>query len=350
MSSDVPSMMRAIRFPGDRQIEIAKLPRPAPARGQALIRIRASGICGSDLHQFREPASDRSGSRLVVTGHEAAGVVEAVGLDVDDGLVGRRVVAYQIPGCGACQACAAGIPKDCPAGGGMGARVNGSNAEWLVAPAWQCMPLDEHLSWSEGVLLACAFGTAWGAAAKATPLPHGRIVVFGLGPVGLSLVAIAKELGAAVVGVDIVEKRLEFARDLGVDQAINMAAVQDPDGLLQSAGGSFDILFETSGSPRAYEELAGLARRRGRIVLVGLGSAESAGVPSVLMTKEISIAGTWAYDLPDWPTLVEFYGRGRFDPGRLISHHFSPGEAARAFALADSGQTAKVIFDWEGRA
>src|SRR5258708_1220098 len=174
--------MRGVVFLGDRQVAIREFPDPEPGLGQAVVHMRASGICGSDLSPYRAPRE-----QTAVSGHEPCGQVRAVGADVTSVKVGGRGMVHHYSGCGSCKYCRIGYEQLCIHGHATyGFGANGGNAEFILVPARCLIPLPDELSYEEGAAIACGTGTAYMALTKLDVSGRDTLAIYGQGPVGLS--------------------------------------------------------------------------------------------------------------------------------------------------------------------
>ena len=205
--------MKAVVFPGDRQAEVLEIPEVHPGPGEAVVRLRASGLCGTDLHRYRQPASERIAVARTVYGHEPSGVVETVGEGVRNLRPGDRVSVYHYRGCGQCQYCRAGYIHWCAQRRGGTAAY----ADCIVTDAVCCLPLPADLSFATGAAIACFLGTAFSAMRKLQVNGEHTLAIFGLGPVGLGGVLVARAMGARVIGVEPIRERRELALQLGAE-------------------------------------------------------------------------------------------------------------------------------------
>lgn len=341
--------MRGFTFPGERQLVITEKQTPTPGPGQVLIKTRASAICGTDLHLYRQAAEQRSSMAEWFTGHEPVGEVMELGAGVTAYEVGARVVGYHVGGCGRCDACQVRHYKECAHwyGQAMAENRDGSNAEFIVLPVGQVLPLPDGLSYEHGAVLACNFGTAWGAMKNAWTFPGGTVAVWGLGPVGLCIVAIATHLGMRVIGVEPAPGRRRLAEELGAE----VLDATDPE-LVESLramtnGRGPESVIDTSGIPAAHQDLVAAVRTTGQVVLVGLGHPSSVGPTTEAILKQLTIVGSWIYDIEDWPAIVDFVMARQIDLDALIDVVASPDQAVEMFARADAADGAKVVFRWE---
>ena len=228
--------MRGVTFKGNREAEIQEFPDPHAGPGDAVLRVRASGLCGSDLHRYRagEPT-------VMITGHEPCGVIEELGPGAPPGLkLGDRVMCHHYAGCGVCRNCAMGYEQLCPQGrvtygGGTG---HGANADFILVPSRSLVHLPDELSFEEGAAISCGTGTAWNGLSKMDISGKDTVAVFGQGPVGLSGTLSAKAMGARVIAVDVMPERLALARDLGAEYVINPLETDPVEAIRDLTGGA----------------------------------------------------------------------------------------------------------------
>ena len=218
--------MRGINFSGDRTIRFLETPDPTPGPTDAVVEIKGSGMCGSDLKVYRETnAAGRPqlGFRLsdnpVIAGHEPCGVVAAVGSQVDNRLakVGDRVMVHHYMGCGVCPHCRTGWTQLCKEQDIVvyGVTAHGGHAPYILVPAITLVQLPESLSFESGAAISCGTGTAFSALRRMNVSGRDTIAIFGQGPVGLAGTQLATAMGAKVIAVDINADRLTRAAEFG---------------------------------------------------------------------------------------------------------------------------------------
>jgi threonine dehydrogenase-like Zn-dependent dehydrogenase len=339
--------VRGFAFRGDRQIAVVTKPTPVCGPCEVLVRIRASAVCGSDLHYYRQSEEERRPAAEYFCGHEPVGVIEAVGCAVSTVAVGDRVVVYHVGGCGTCHACTAGRFKDCPDAQQhvMQRSRDGANAEFVLAHERQALPLPNFLSFEEGAVLACNFGTAWGAINQ-LPIGSPVLAVWGLGPVGMNVQLIARTMGLPTVGIDISAGRREIARRLGCP-VFDGADPQLSNQLLEFTGGAgFDAIIETTGSPLVHRTAPPITRRLGTIVLVGLGPDSAIGPTRELIMRELSVKGSWIFGVDDWQDMLEFVDAHQIDLMSMVDRVTSIEHFQQAIVDADHATMAKIVFRW----
>jgi len=343
--------MKGIVFLGNRRCEVREFPVPEPGPGEVLLRIKATGICGSDLSVYRsETSSDQ------IRGHEPCGVIEKVAPDVTHLKVGDRVTVHHHQGCGSCPACVEGEVVACIGHKRLyGVSMPGSFAEYMVAVARNCVPLPDSVSFIDGAFMACVGGTAFGALKRLEAKPYQTLAVFGLGPVGLSCVTLGKALGMHVAGMDVKPHRLELARTCGAELTIN-GAEEDTAAVLntfgQEAGHGYtpgvDCIIETSGSAPARRCIIPSLRRLGKAAIVGVGSNEEVINPSHIHGKACTLIGSVVFKLGWMWELAKFLAASgtTFEPA--VTHRLPIDAAVEGFRIADEASAGKVVFMPDG--
>ena len=338
--------MKGVVLLGQCKCEVRDFPDPVPGPGQVRVKMMATGICGSDMRAYpisREQARERS-SRI--PGHEPCGNVDLVGEGVKTVKEGDRVTVYHYLGCGRCADCAAGDLMWCRQTRAYGAHVQGSHADYIIADERNCVPLPDSLSFIDGAFAACPGGTAYSSMQKLDVKTGDAVAVFGLGPVGLSGVLLAKAKGCRVLGVDIVDDRVALAKQIGADAAVN-ARRQDPVEAIRdfTGGEGATAAFEASGSFEARNNIGACLGRRGRGVLVGSGSTERFLDPNQLKSKQLTLMGSFV--LPLWMTweMVDFLDSQKLSFESAVTHRFPLEKAAEAYETFAEGRSGKVIFE-----
>ncbi|MFD7922007.1 zinc-binding dehydrogenase [Streptomyces sp. NPDC059740] len=321
---------RAVVVDGPGRHRVARVPVPEPGPGQVRVDVAAAGVCGSDreVHDGTRPAGY---VRYPLTpGHEWAGTVAAVGGGVDPGLVGRPVVAEGFVNCQVCARCRSGETSLCEAEyDETGFTRPGAFAQSLVVPARLVHTLPEGADLRAAALLEPA-AVAAAAALAARPVPGERIAVVGAGALGLLTVQLlAAASPAELVAVDPRTARADAAQDMGATSAC---------GPRQAAPGRFDLVVETAGAPDSAATAVRLARRGGRVVLVGLPVEGARGLDPIALTLgQISVHGVFGASSGAWTHAVRAFAQGLLRPGPLVTHSFPLERYAEAVALVGSG-------------
>jgi threonine dehydrogenase-like Zn-dependent dehydrogenase len=342
--------MRGIVLPGGRRVELHEYPVPEPGHGQVLVKMKASSICGSDIRAiYREHLGHGPEAyQNVIAGHEPCGQIVAVGPGCKRFGVGDRVILYQISGCGVCHDCREGYMISCtsPLRAAYGWQRDGGHADYCLAEENTCIALPDSLSYVDGALVACGFGTVYEALHRVAVSGQDRVLITGMGPVGMAAGLIAKQMGAtAVIGADISQPRLDFAATCGsVDHTIRADA---PDALNRikalTDGQGCEVSIDCSGSPAGRVLALQGTRRWGHCAMVGEGSHVEFDVSQTIIHPQITIYGSWVTSLGHMEELVEKLVEWGLRPERIVSHRFRLEEAAEAYRVADEGQSGKVV-------
>jgi hypothetical protein len=333
-------------------ITLETRPDPSPRPDEVVIRVRAVGICGSDLHFVeRDPDGYMVYPGMVgspvVTGHEFAGVVEAVGSDVRDFAVGDPVCAEEIAWCGDCFACRAGRPNNCTRLEELGFTFDGAHAEYVVTRARYCWPLRPLLD--AGISAVRAFEL--GALVEPTSVayiglfvsaggfaPGSRVGVVGAGPIGLAAIALSRAAGAGrIVAFEPSEGRRELARAMGADETIDPHDL-GPDGLAgraleASRGAGLDVWVEASGARAVTEAMAATLAPGGRLVLLGRGPHTVDLDPEWLIVRGAAIHGSIGHSGSGaFGRVIDLIAADRLPIGEMISRRV---DLAAGAALLD---------------
>jgi threonine dehydrogenase-like Zn-dependent dehydrogenase len=340
--------MKGVVYLGDSEVEVRDFSKPEPGLGQVVIQMKVGGLCGSDLHKYhssREWAAERNG---MISGHEPAGVVAEVESGVENVAVGDRVCVYHRVGCGYCVECVSGTPAHCPTGGAFGRTQDGSHADYMVTEARYCLPLPESLSFTVGTQLACTAGTAFAGVRKIPGHAGDALIVFGLGPVGLTALLMGQAMGFNAIGVDVQPYRVGLAERIGKGTVID-ASVQDPVEAIRdlTGGKGASGVVECSGNGKARTQAARVAGRKATVVYIGSGRPELTVNMSDLIGKDITIRGNSVYPVSAYYEAVAFLETHTVPLDEIVTHRFKVEDAVEAFNTFDAGETGKVVFEWD---
>jgi L-idonate 5-dehydrogenase len=340
-----------IHAPGDLRIETVET--PAVGAGQARIRVRAGGICGSDLHYYQHGGFGTIRiQQPMVLGHEIAGVVEEVAAGVAGLAVGDHVAVSPSRPCGACRFCQLGLHNHCLDMRYYGSamrmpHVQGAFRQQIVIEAGQAHKLADGVSDAEGAM-AEPLAVALHAVNRAGPLLGRKVLVTGCGPIGAMTVIAARRAGAAhIVATDVVAQPLRKVARVGADECINVA--EDAAALSRYAAdkGQFDVLFEASGNERALRSAFEVVRPRGIVVQLGLSSSELTLPFNMVVAKEFDLRGAFRFH-EEFGVAVGLINKALVDLKPLVSATLPYRDAGRAFALAaDRTQSMKVLLNFD---
>ncbi len=335
-----------IHAPLDLRIEDAAIPEVGPH--DVKVRIRAGGICGSDLHYYQHGGFGTVRlQQPMILGHEIAGEVMEVGADVTRVRPGDTVAVNPSQPCGHCRFCLDGQPNHCLDMLFYGSAMRmphrqGGFREVLVCTEAQAVPVAAGVP-VQTAAFAEPLSVCLHAARQAGPLLGRRVLVTGTGPIGALAILVAKHAGARqVVATDIVDAPLAMARRIGADSALNTAA--DPDALARFGAdkGVFDVVIEASGSAAALRSALAVTRPGGTIVQLGIAGADMTLPINLLVSKEISLRGSFRFH-EEFAWAVDFLASGAIDVAPLLTEMVPLAEAVRAFELAaDKSRAMKV--------
>jgi len=264
--------MKAVKLHKAGDLRLEEIPRPEPGAGEVLVRIKAVGVCGSDVHYFKDGRiGDTLVERPIVLGHEPAGVIEGIGKGVTQFEIGDRVALDPALSCGVCEWCSEGNPNLCPNVRFFGTPpIDGAFREFVTHPAHAVFKLPERLDFADGAMLE-----PLGVAIHAVDLGKMRTAytaaILGVGSIGLCVLQLARLSGAADLFVtDLIDSRLDLARRLGADVALR--ADDDPVRRIQelTGGRGVDVVFEAAGALETPQQAVDLLKPGGTLVLIGI--------------------------------------------------------------------------------
>ena len=334
--------MLALRLHPDRQLRLHDEPVPVPEPGQALLQIRAVGLCGSDRHWMVDGGIGDAVLRSpLVLGHEFAAVVES------GRLAGRRVAVDPADPCGTCELCLANASNLCQAIRFAGhGETDGALREWMAWPEACLYPVTDRISDAEAALIE-----PLAVAIHALDLGHLRagatVAVIGCGPIGALLVGLARLAGAAaVVAVDPLRHRRELALSCGATAAIDTSGDASTDALDVIGAAGFDLVFEVAGEPSTVETAIAAARPGSRVVLVGIPSDDrTAFTASTARRKGLTLKLVRRSTPDAFRRAVELAESGQLALGRLVSEHATLQDAAPAIERFVARAGMKVIIE-----
>jgi threonine 3-dehydrogenase len=341
----VKALVKTEAGPGLRLTEV---PDPLPGPDEVLLRVLRTGICGTDLHiDSWDEWSQRTVKPPLVLGHEFVGEVVAIGAAVTRVAVGDLVSGEGHLVCGRCRNCRAGRRHLCAKTRGVGVHRDGAFAEFVTLPeqnAW----VHQHQVDLDVAAIFDPFGNAVHTA-LAFPVFGEDVLITGAGPIGLMAAAVARHAGARhVVITDVSEYRLELARKLGVDLALNVRGVSIAEVQKQlNMVEGFDIGMEMSGQPIAMQDMIANMTHGGRIAMLGLPAAEFPVDWGNVVLKMLTIRGIYGREMFETWYSMSVLLQGGLDLAPVITHKFPAAEYEQAFATARGGQCGKVILDWE---
>ena len=347
----------------DAPVETVTIVIPDPGPGEAVVDILTCGVCHTDLHYKQGGIGDDFPYLL---GHEATGVVSAIGDDVTNVALGDRVILNWRAVCGTCRACAKGQPQYCFDTANATQKMTledgtelspalgiGAFAEKTLVAAGQCTKVDEDADAAAVGLLGCGLMAGIGAAINTGEVKRGEsVAVIGCGGVGIAAIAGAQLAGATtIVAVDIDDDKLALAKNMGATHTVNSKTHDAVEGIKALTGGfGADLVIDAVGRPETYKQAFYARDLAGRVVLVG--------VPNPEMMLELplldifghggSLKSSWYGDcLPsrDFPMLVEQYKLGRLDLDAFVTERIGLGDVEAAFAKMGAGKVLRSVVE-----
>ena len=321
-------------------LTVQSVPDPTPSAHGVVIEVRATGLCLSDWHGWK--GHDPDIALPHAPGHELAGVIAAMGTEVEGWHVGDRVTVPFVCACGTCSPCVSGNHQVCDRQSQPGFTHWGSFAEYVAIEhaAVNLVHLPESIAFTTAASLGCRFGTAFRAVVDQGRVAPGQWVsVHGCGGVGLSAIMIVRALGAQVVAVDVTDEKLALAESIGANATVNAATAPDVvEAVVEITGGGAHVSLDAFGSPTtSFNSIAGL-RKRGRHLQVGLmvGDHRHAAVPmDRILAHELEIIGSHGIQAFRYPEMLAMIERGAVHPEKLIGRTVTLEEAATLLPTMD---------------
>jgi succinate semialdehyde reductase (NADPH) len=357
-------MMRAVVLddPGTA-LRVEMIPKPKPKAGEVLLRVRACGVCATDLHVIKGKVGFPT---PCVLGHEVSGVVEAVGDGVVTCAPGDRVVAAFLMPCGFCRSCARGRDDLCETFFGLN-RVRGTLydgttrlyrtdgtplamysmgglAEYAVVPATAVFPVPVGLDLEAAAVLGCAVLTAYGAVAHGAPVrPGDRVAVVAVGGVGQNIVQMARAFGAVqIIAVGRGQAKLDVARQMGATDTVDSRATDPVERVRELTGGDgVDVAFEALGRPETFQQSLAMVREGGSMVAVGIadGAATAAVGITHVVRRSIRLVGSYGgRTRTDMPALIRLIEAGAITVDAQISTRVPLEDAGKVYDALDRGE------------
>ena len=344
MQAFMDAIVKPIAGPG---LELRQVPVPVPKAGDVLIKIHKTAICGTDVHIFNwDPwAAEHIKHPPMTIGHEYVGEVALLGDGVTGLSVGQRVSGEGHITCHRCRNCHTGNIQWCKDTVSVGVDRDGAFAEYVCIPATNVIPIDESLP-EDVVAFFDAFGNATHTALM-FPLVGEDVLITGAGPIGIIAAGICKYAGARrVIITDINDDRLELARKMKVDAAVNtmredLTQVMKEEHLSEG----FDVGLEMSGSEIAFKQMISCMRNGGKISLLGIGNKPFTLDMNTIIGKGLQLQGIYGRKMDNWHQM-SYMVQGGLDLSPVITHRFHYTDFEKGFAAMNSGKSGKVILDW----
>ncbi|MEY0008489.1 L-threonine 3-dehydrogenase [Providencia rettgeri] len=329
-------------------IWMTDVPKPELGHNDVMIKIRKTAICGTDVHIYNwDEWSQKTIPVPMVVGHEYIGEIVAIGQEVKGFKIGDRVSGEGHITCGHCRNCRGGRTHLCRNTIGVGVNREGCFAEYLVIPAFNAFKIPDNIP-DEIAAIFDPFGNAVHTALS-FDLVGEDVLVSGAGPIGIMAAAVCRHVGARhVVITDVNDYRLELAKKMGVSRAVNVSRENLKD-VMNELGmkEGFDVALEVSGAPAAFQTMLDTMNHGGRIALLGIPPASMATDWSQMIFKGLFIKGIYGREMFEtWYKMATLIQSG-LDLSPIITHQFPIDEFQKGFDIMRSGQSGKVILNWD---
>jgi (R,R)-butanediol dehydrogenase / meso-butanediol dehydrogenase / diacetyl reductase len=330
------------RAPG-APLEVTELPNPIAGPGEVVVRVKACGICGSDLHavgrNFRMPPG-------TIMGHEFAGVVEGIGQDVEGLKQGDPVVVMSYLGCGECDPCRRGEAQRCRSVKLVGfGEVPGAYAELMKTRPGSVFPMPPGMDFRTGATVEPAVVGLHGLH-RAGFVAGENCVIMGAGPIGILTMLWARYAGArSIVVSELTEHRRRLAVQMGADSAVD-PRMRNPSGIVrQLTGRGPEVVFECTGAPGALAEAISYSQRGGRVAVIGVCAEDDGFVPITAMSKELDMRFSLGAERAEIEMAIATLATGRISTAAMITHTMGIDDLPKAFAalMKPTNQTKVMV-------
>jgi 2-desacetyl-2-hydroxyethyl bacteriochlorophyllide A dehydrogenase len=312
--------MKALCVQSPNNIVIEERPMPATVSStEVLIKVKAGGICGSDVHIYHGSSPVASYPRVI--GHEIVGEIVQTGNEVKGFAAGDRVIMDPVISCGHCYQCRIGRRNVCGKLRVRSVHVDGGYQEYMLMPQENIYHLPENLSWEEAVMIE-PFTIAEQVCSRAAITKDDIVFVMGAGPVGLSILKMVKLYGASCFISDVMDYKLDTAKQYGADVVINARTHDTKEEILKlTEGNGATVVIDAACTTKSFEQALGYVCAAGRVITLGFGAAASAISQLSITAREIDVRGSRLHN-NKFPTVIEYFRSGKLSVKDMITHRF----------------------------
>ncbi len=325
--------MKAFQVNAPHDYRVAEVEKPTAGAGEVLVRVAFAGICGSDMHIIH---GDNAFVRFPrITGHEFAGVIDAVGKGVTNVAVGDRVCVDPVISCGTCYPCRINRPNVCSALEVIGVHRNGGFEEFVSVPASNVHKLAEHIGLDEAALVE-PYTIAANVLDRMQPHPGDRLLILGAGVIGMTILQMARALGIEeIIVTDVINERLTAAKELGATHVLNSREQEvEKEVLALTQGEGVPLIADAACVPALLPQMLRLASPAGRIGLLGFSVQPSELVQLEVIKKELTLVGSRLSNRK-FPEVLKLMENGSLDPLALVSHRLPLIDMPNAIDMLD---------------
>lgn len=325
--------MKAIQIPEAHQIKVLEVAEPTLEKdNEVKVKIKRVGICGSDMHIYHGTNPLATYPRIV--GHEVAGEVIEVGNNVTKVSVGDHVVIEPISYCGECYACKSGRPNVCKEVSVFGVHEDGGMREFAVLPEKQIHAINADIDWDEAVM-AEPYTIGAQATWRGNVQEDQTVFIQGAGPIGITVLKMAKLRGATVIISDLTNERLEFAKENGADYTINPTEVNTVDKIYELTNNEgANVVIDAVGTPKTFELSVEVASPAGNVVTLGFDSTPSSIALMPITKKELTITGS-RLQTDQFGKVIELINTKKLTHNGLVTHRFHIDDVKEAFEFIE---------------
>jgi threonine dehydrogenase-like Zn-dependent dehydrogenase len=354
-------VVKAAIFYGNEEVRVEDVPKPETASGEVLVKVMACGVCGSDRFYYfwgsdrytgmiaHAEKLYRDGRFQIIPGHEVVGLVEDVGPGVSSVSKGDRVALYVFPSCEQCPSCKQGLPHHCSRNRQLlGFTFDGGYAEFVKIHHSSVMKIPQDTAFDEATLLLDMVGVPTHAMRMGhlfEQVPE-TVAVYGTGNLGLASIIALKSIGVPkVYAIDLLESRLQVAKELGASAVISARKQRPLEAVMDLTGGvGVDVTIELIGTSDVQLEALKMTRCLGRALLVGENYEKLEVIfGEHLLHRELTVVAPLYFIRAEFPDNIEFYRKNRQAYRRLLTHRFTLDEAPEAFKLFYHGKTLRTV-------
>jgi L-gulonate 5-dehydrogenase len=325
--------MKSICVQSPHQIVIEERPMPEiKLSTDVLIKVKAGGICGSDVHIYHGTSSVATYPRVI--GHEIVGEIVETGKEVNGFSIGDRVIMDPVISCGTCYQCSIGRRNVCGELQVRSVHVDGGYQEYIVVPQESIYHIPENLSWEESVMIE-PFTIAEQVCSRAELVKEDVVFIMGAGPVGLSILKRVKLTGATCYISDIVETRLDFARKYGADVAINAKELDVKEEIMRlTKGNGASVVIDAVCSTKSFEQTLTYVCSAGRVITLGFSKEPSVINQLSITAREIDVRGSRLHN-NKFPIVIDYFSSGKLSVKDMITHRYHFTEIHEALRLIE---------------
>jgi L-gulonate 5-dehydrogenase len=325
--------MKAVVIEEPEKIAIVERPIPEITDNQVLLKIKAAGICGSDVGIYHGKNAFATYPRVV--GHEFVGEVVKIGKNVKNAVIGDHIAVDPVVSCGECYACKINRHNVCSKLNVMGVHRDGGYQEYVAVNQNQLYQISKEIPWEIAATIE-PFSIGAQVAHRGRLTGNDTVLICGAGPIGLIILQVAKMKGAKVAILDIVESRLVKAKELGADMVINGKTTDIIDAMKKFTDNvGFNLIYEATGNVHILQNcIQNLSSQAGRVVVLGFSTVEFPIRQVDIMSKELEILGT-RLNNHRFPEVINWFEKEKVQPKEIITHRFSFTDADKAFKYND---------------